>query len=270
VLDGPDGNGVVIQGEIMTKLTANHPNGSPCWIDIGVPDLRQAIDFYTALFGWEINEGSPEVGGYSMCLLDGSPVAAIAPSQDPGTDTYWWNVYFAADDLNATMKLINDNGGTTVVAPMDIMGQGRMAVVKDPSGAQFGLWQGQAHLGTEIVGEPDSLCWSELSTPDSAAARAFYAAILQRPVEDMGLPGFDYATVMVGTDSVAGIWGVPGEPAHWSVYFAVDDADAAVARATAAGGSVVREAEDSPYGRFAIIADPFGAPLAVMKLPQPS
>jgi predicted enzyme related to lactoylglutathione lyase len=253
----------------MTKLTTNHPNGSLCWTDIGVPDLRRAIDFYTALFGWEINEGPAEYGGYSMCLVDGSPVAAISPSQDTDTE-YWWNAYFAADDLNATVKLVDDNGGTTVMAPMDVMGQGRMAIVKDPSGARFGLWQGQAHTGAQIVGEPDSLCWSELTTPDSATSRAFYSAVLERPVEDMGVPGFDYATVMVGEDSVAGLWGVPGEPAHWTVYFAVDDADAAVARATAAGGTVVREATDSPYGRFAIVADPFGAALAVMKLPEAS
>jgi predicted enzyme related to lactoylglutathione lyase len=253
----------------MTKLTTNHPNGSPCWIDLGVPDLRAGIDFYTALFGWEINEGPPEAGGYSMCLVDGAPVAAIAPNQDTGAECRW-TVYFAADDLGTTVKLVLDNGGSTVLEPLDVMGQGRMALAADPSGARFGLWQGQAHTGAQLFGEPDSLCWSELSTPDSATSRAFYSAVLQRPVEDMGVPGFDYATVMVGTDSVAGVWGVPGEPAHWTVYFAVDDADGAVARATAAGGTVVREAEDSPYGRFAIVADPFGAALAVMRLPEES
>jgi predicted enzyme related to lactoylglutathione lyase len=252
----------------MTKLTTNHPNGSPCWVDIGVPDLRRATDFYTALFGWEINEGPPETGGYSMCLLDGAPVAALSPSQDPDAEAFSWTVYFAADDATATAKLIGDNGGTVVAGPMDIMGQGRVALAEDPSGARFGLWQGQAHTGAQTFGEPDSMCWTELSAPDSESARAFYSAALERPVEDMGVPGFDYATVKVGDDDVAGVWGVPGEPAHWTIYFAVDDADAAVARATAAGGSVVREAQDSPYGRFAIVADPFGAALAVMKLPE--
>lgn len=252
----------------MAKVTGNHPNGSPCWVDIGVPDLRRAIDFYTALFGWEINEGPAEYGGYSMCLVDGSPVAAISPSMDEDATSYWWNIYFAADDLDATVKLVTEAGGTMVMDIMDVMGQGRMAMATDPSGAQFGLWQGQAHTGAQIVGEPDSLCWSELSTPDSEGARAFYATILERPVEDMGVPGFDYATVKVGDDDVAGVWGVPGETAHWMTYFAVDDADAAVARATAAGGTVVREASDSPYGRFAIVADPFGAAFAVMKLPE--
>jgi predicted enzyme related to lactoylglutathione lyase len=252
----------------MTKLTANHPNGSPCWVDIGVPDLRRAIDFYTALFGWEVNEGPAEYGGYSMCLVDGAPVAAIAPVMHENATSYWWNVYFATDDLDATVKLIGENGGQIVMEPMDVMGQGRMAMAKDPSGAQFGLWQGQAHTGAQIIREPDSMCWSELSTPDSAGSRAFYAAILERPVEDMGMPGFDYATVKVGEESVAGIWGVPGEDARWTPYFAVDGTDAAVARVTAAGGTIVREAQDSPYGRFAILADPYGAVFAVMELPE--
>jgi uncharacterized protein len=252
----------------MTKLTTNHPNGRPCWVDLGVPDLRRAIEFYTALFGWEIQEGPPEAGGYSMCLVDGAPVAAVSPAMEQDATTYWWNVYFAADDLEATAKLVTDNGGELTMPPMDVMGQGWMAMVEDPSGAPFGLWQGQAHTGAQIVGEPGTLCWSELSTPDSARSRAFYSAILERPVEDMGVPGFDYATVKVGEEDVAGIWGVPGEESRWTAYFAVDDADAAVARATAAGGTVVREPEDSPYGRFAIVADPFGASFAVLKLPE--
>ena len=92
----------------MTKLTTNHPNGSPCWVDIGVPDLRRAIDFYTALFGWEIDEGPAEAGGYSMCLIDGSPVAAISPPMDEDATSSWWTVYFAADDLAATVKLVTE------------------------------------------------------------------------------------------------------------------------------------------------------------------
>lgn len=249
----------------MTKLTANHPNGSPCWVDIGVPDLKRAIGFYTALFGWDIQEGPEEYGGYSMCLVDGAPVAAVAPAMDESSTSFWWTVYFAADDLDATAKLVTDNGGTLAMPPMDVMDSGRMALAQDPSGAQFGLWQGKAHTGVQIVGEPDTMCWSELTTPDSAASRTFYTAILERPVEDMGVPDFDYATVQVDGESLAGIWGVSGEDAHWTVYFAVDDADAAAARATAAGGTVVREPSDSPYGRFAVIADPFGATFAVMK-----
>jgi len=247
----------------MTRLTTNHPNGRPCWVDVGVPDLRRAIDFYAALFGWEINEGPEENGGYALCLVDGSPVAGIYPEKDATSSA--WVLAFAADDVDAGARLVTEAGGTIVVDVTEVPGQGRLVLAEDPSGARFSLWQGKGHTGTQIVGEPGSMCWSELSTPDSAGARVFYSSVLDRPVEDMSVPGFDYATVKVGDDDVAGLWGVPGEPARWTAYFAVDDADAAVARTTAAGGTVVREASDSPYGRFAMVADPFGAVFAVMK-----
>jgi uncharacterized protein len=249
----------------MTKMTENHPYGSPCWVDIGVPDLQRAIDFYGAVFGWEINEGPAEAGHYSMCLAGGLRVAAIGDAQG---ESYWWNVYFASDDVDAAAKRIVDAGGTMVMPPMDAMGQGWMAMAKDPSGAQFGLWRGLAHIGAERVREPGALCWAELSTPDSATARAFYATALDRPVRDMEVPGFDYATVKADDADVAGIWGTAVERAHWTAYFAVDDTDAAVGRAEAAGGSVVRPPEDSPYGRFARLADPFGADFAVLRLPD--
>ncbi|MGH3380544.1 MAG: VOC family protein [Actinoallomurus sp.] len=249
----------------MTRLTANHPNGRPCWVDIGVPDLRRAIGFYTALFGWEINEGPEESGRYSLCQADGATVAGIYPEMEKGAASTAWTLYFAADDAGATAERVTKAGGTIVVAVTEVPGQGRTALAEDPSGARFGLWQGQGHTGTQILGETGSMCWSELSTPDSAGARVFYSSVLGRPVEDLGVPGFDYATVKVDGNDVAGLWGVPGEPTRWSAYFAVDDADAAVARTTAAGGTVVREASDSPYGRFAMVADPFGAVFAVMR-----
>lgn len=252
----------------MTEFTTNHPAGSPSWIDIGVPDHRRAMEFYGPLFGWTFEEGPAEAGYYTMCRAGGKNVAAIARNQ--GETECWWNLYFASDDTDATMRRIVDAGGSQVMEPMDIFDQGRMALARDPSGAQFGLWQGNAHTGTQLKNVPGAMTWAELTTPDSGTARTFYAAVLERPVEDMGEPGFDYATVKLtpgGQDMVAGIYGVPGETARWTVCFAVDDADATIARAVATGGKVVHEATDSPYGRYGVITDPYGAELAVMRLP---
>lgn len=249
----------------MTTITGNRPHGAPCWFDIGVPDIRQAIDFYSAVFGWQITEGAAETGHYSMCLAGGRRVAALALGQ--GSD-HWWNVYFASDDVDVTAKQITDGGGTIVIPPTDVMDQGRMVTAKDPSGAQFGLWHGLAHHGIEVVNEPGAMCWAELSTADSATARAFYATVLDRPVRDSEVPDMDYATVKVDGTDVAGIWGTQVERAHWTVYFAVDDTDAAVSRVTAGGGRVVGAAKDSPYGRFAVVSDPFGAEFAVLRPPQ--
>ncbi|HEU5159181.1 MAG TPA: VOC family protein [Streptosporangiaceae bacterium] len=253
----------------MTEITGNAANGTPTWVDLGIPDLGRAEEFYGAVFGWEFEEGPPETGRYTMCLLRGHPVAAIMPNPDPGADTSWWNTYFATDDCDGAAKRIADAGGSVVMEPMDVMDSGRMVMALDPHGAQFGLWHGNAHSGTRFRDEPGSLTWTELETPDSKAATEFYGAVLQRPIESMGIPDFDYSTVNVDGNPVAGIWGQPERSsARWMTYFAVADADATVGVATEAGGTVERPAQDSPYGRFAVLKDPFGASFAVMVLPE--
>src|SRR5918998_142132 len=120
----------------MSEVTANQPDGTPTWIDLGVPDLERATAFYGAVFGWAFDAGPPEAGGYTQCLLRGRRVAALAAG-DPAATAFWWNVYLATGDCDATVARVTDAGGSVVLAPMDVMDQGRMAIVKDPVGAQF-------------------------------------------------------------------------------------------------------------------------------------
>src|SRR5882757_9971482 len=102
----------------MSEITSPQPTGTPTWIDLGVPDIQRAREFYHDLFGWEYEEGPPETGGYTNCLLRGLPVAAIAPNPDPAATAYWWNMYFAADDCDAIAQRITGAGGTLVMPPM--------------------------------------------------------------------------------------------------------------------------------------------------------
>lgn len=247
----------------MTKLTGNRPNGVPCWGDLRVPDIGRAKDFYGTLFGWQWEEGRPETAAaaYATCLLEGKPVAAFIqiPVEAPA-----WNVYFAADDVDATAKRVADHGGKILDGPGDLMGQGRFAAVEDASGARFTLWHGVARTGVEVLDEPGSFAWFEYRTPDTGEASRFYNAVFERPVESIGVPDFDYLTVQDGEASVAGVWGVSDATPGWTVYFAVSDTDAAVATATKSGGSLVSEPHDSFYGRVAWIKDPFGADLALI------
>jgi predicted enzyme related to lactoylglutathione lyase len=253
----------------MTEITSNAANGTPAWVDIGIPDLERAEEFYGALFGWEFDEGPPETGRYTMCLLRGQQVAAIMENPDPNATAFWWNAYFATDDVDGALKRITDAGGRVVMEAMDIMDQGRMAMATDPLGGQFGLWQGRAMIGARIVGEPGSMAWTEQETPDTKASSSFYAAVFERPVEPMGVPDFDYSTIQVDGQPVAGIWGMPErDTARWVTYFAVDDTDAAVRVAAEKGGTVERAAQDSPYGRFALLKDPFGATFSVLTMAE--
>src|SRR6266508_2608216 len=149
----------------MSYVTENQPDGTPTWIDLGVPDLERAMGFYGSLFGWEFEVGPAPTGHYTTCLLHGRRVAAIAQDPDPDATGHWWNMYLATGDCDGTARRITDAGGTLVQAPTDVMDQGRMALAVDPVGARFGLWQGRAHIGAQVVNEPGSLVRNDLVTP---------------------------------------------------------------------------------------------------------
>ncbi len=250
----------------MSYVTSNQPDGTPTWIDLGISDLAVARDFYAALFGWTYHRSSAATGYYTNCLLQGRPVAGLMPSSDTDAAGFWWNVYFATADCDATAARIVDAGGTMVRAPMSVGRKGRMALARDPGGAQFGLWQGGSHIGCQVVNEPNSLVRNDLVTPDPEPARTFYPAVFDYALErNEDLPGLDF-TFLRRPDGheVAGIFGSPdAAAARWATTFEVADTDAVVERATAAGGSAAAPV-DIPYGRIATITDPFGVEFSVI------
>jgi predicted enzyme related to lactoylglutathione lyase len=253
----------------MSYVTETQPDGTPTWIDLGIPDLDRAMEFYGALFGWEFDVGSPEMGRYTTCLLHGRPVAAIAPNPDPDATDFWWNVYFATQDCDGTAKRVAEAGGTVLVAPMDITDQGRSAMVKDPVGAQFGLWQGRAHVGAQVVNEPSSLVRNDLVTPTPEPARAFYASVFDFTLDrNQDLPELDF-TFLRRPDGheIGGIVGQPDATASaWTTIFEVVDTDAVVERAVAGGGTASTPV-DFFYGRMSTVTDPFGAEFIVIARP---
>ncbi|QXJ19968.1 VOC family protein [Actinomadura graeca] len=249
----------------MTHVTSNAPTGTPTWLDLGIPDLDRAKTFYGTLFGWQFQDVGPEGGHYNMCTLRGEPVAAMMQNPDEQATKFWWNVYFATDDIGEVVDRAAKAGGEVVQPAMDVMSQGRMAIVKDPQGGQFGLWQGQDHVGAAYVNEPGTLVWNDLVTADADTARAFYTAVFDYGLEPV--PGMDY-TALRRPDGhyIGGIHGEPGAAeTSWISYFDVADADEAVRRVRAGGGTVDEEPQDTPYGRIAAVRDPFGAPFRVMK-----
>jgi predicted enzyme related to lactoylglutathione lyase len=258
---------------MMPVVIANAAPGTPNWVDLGIPDAARGQEFYTALFGWTYDNKGEEFGGYTIALKDGKPVAAVMAQMDPDQTESWWGVYFATDDARGSDKRIIDAGATHVAPPMEVGSLGVMALYTDPSGAQFGIWEGHDHIGAELVNEPGAICWNELVTNDTAAAAEFYGAALERPVEPMGQPGLDYITINVDGRPVAGIYGVPaaelaGSKPRWVTYFGVEDADEAARIATAQGGTVVREPTDSPFGRLVVLQDPFGTEFAAIAMTE--
>jgi predicted enzyme related to lactoylglutathione lyase len=252
------------------------PSGTPCWADLSVPDLTAAKEFYGAVLGWSFFDSGEEFGHYQICQVDGRAAAAISPMQSEDQPTVW-TVYLASDDADGTAKLIGDNGGTVLVEPFDIPGNGRMGVAQDPQGAAFGVWQAAEMHGMEVYREPGSLIWTDVRTSDPDAGRAFYASVFgyrYEPIE--GAPP-DYTTIRFdgardgeSVGGIGGMMGAPeGTPPHWLAYFLVADADAAAAAASAAGGTLLSEPFDTPYGRMVPITDPAGAPFVAVGMMQP-
>lgn len=246
-----------------------YANGVPSWIDLGTPDIGRASDFYSGLFGWQIDEGPPEAGGYRLCMLRGKPVAGLGPHMNPGPP--FWATYVSVADADATAATVAANGGTVLVPPMDVMDVGRMAVFMDPNGAAFSVWQPRAHIGAVIVNEPGTLCWNELMTTDVEGSKAFYAAVFGWSGVTHGEGVGAYTELSVDGRAIAGMMERPLEmpaemPPFWGVYFAVADTDAAVARTVELGGQVIIEPREIEPGRFAVVMDPTGAAFNVLAL----
>ncbi len=256
-------------------IRESYAHGVPCWIDLATPDTDAAKAFYAAVFGWTyIDNPTPDGGAYVMAQKDGNEVAGMMKIGDgagEGAMPPVWSTYISVDDIDATFSKVAPAGGQVMMPPMDVMDHGRMSFVFDPTGAAIGFWQAGAHHGARLINEPGSLCWNELQTPDVPRAAKFYADVLGWGTQSMDMgEGMDYTILTVGEDGIAGAMNPPmeGIPPHWSVIFAVDDADGAVARTTAAKGSILAEPFDIPVGRAAALADPFGAIFQVIKLAE--
>ncbi|MFD9410876.1 VOC family protein [Streptomyces sp. NPDC059989] len=254
--------------------------GTPCWIDLMVPDQQAALDFYCDLFGWQGEIGPAETGGYSVCHLKGKPVAGIMKASNPDGSVpdpmppTVWNTYLSTDNLDGALKAVTDAGGSVMMGPMDVMDLGRMAFITDPTNAVFGLWQPGTFEGAGIVNEHGALVWNELNTPDVPAAAAFYSAILPVSTARSTMPGADvYTEFKVGGRAVAGMMDLAqlpaGVPPHWMPYFSVDSVDEIQAAAERAGGSVMAPAFDMVAGRMAVLADPQGGTFSVITASTP-
>lgn len=250
----------------------SYAQGTPSWVDLATSDVAAARSFYGQLFGWEYEENptGPDGGVYVMATKGGANAAGImdlSPEMAAGGVPPMWSTYLAVDDLDATASKVEGAGGQVMMPPMDVMEAGRMALVVEPSGAVVGLWQAADHIGAEVVNEHGALIWNELLSPDVPAAAAFYDAVLGMGTETVDMPMGPYTIFTADGEQVAGAMAPPmeGVPAHWAVYFAVDDCDAAVAKVQELGGACFAEPMDIPPGRMAGLSDPQGAMFFVLQ-----
>lgn len=251
---------------------AVQPEGTPCWADAMFTDVEGAKTFYGGVLGWTFGEASSEYGDYTQAYADGKAVAAVVPPM-PGQDgPAAWCLYLASDDVGYTARKIRENGGEVLMEPMQVGDFGSMVLARDPGGVVFGVWQGGTHEGFEARGERGSYCWAEVFTREPEKSDAFFPAVFPYRTKEMESPDhMDFRVFQLGEDPVLGRMRMTDEfppefPPYINVYFAVDDCDAAVGRATARGGVLRWGPMDTPFGRFASLSDPQGAVFSVIDM----
>jgi predicted enzyme related to lactoylglutathione lyase len=247
-----------------TEYTA----GTFSWADLATPDPAAAKVFYNGLFGWEAEDMPVGEGGvYSIVRRDGRQVAAITAQQQGQIDAGvppLWNSYVTVASADAAADLAKELGASVHVGPFDIPQAGRMAVIADPQGAFFMVWEAHGHAGAELVNAPGALCWNELASPDPGASGEFYAALFGWSVAPMEGAPMPYFVITNGERGNGGITAAqPGVPPHWLVYFATEEIDAGVAKAGELGGKLLSGPHDIGIAKFAVIADPQGATFAL-------
>jgi predicted enzyme related to lactoylglutathione lyase len=256
-------------------------------VDTTQPDPEAVLPFYAGIFGWELEDVMPPEapGKYFIGRIRGLDAAAVGSIPEGGPPMALWNTYFWVDSADDAAAAVRSAGGSVLSEPFDVMTAGRMAVVADPEGAAFMVWEAKDNKGAGVVNEHGALNFNGLATRDPEAARAFYGAVFGWGVLDLPagqmwtLPGYGdhleerspgLRAQMAGMgapdgfiDVVAALTPLPSDdsstPAHWTVTFGVDDVEATAAAAVELGGKVVSGPVDAPWVRRATIADPAGA-----------
>jgi uncharacterized protein len=254
----------------MTTRNEPWPEGTPAWVDAMLPDRRQARRFYSGVLGWDFAEESPaEMGYYTQALVDGRTVAGFGEGSGEGMPPPAWTTYIAVDDVDRVVQRATEAGATVFMPAMDVADFGRLAVLADPTGAVFGLWQSGTHTGAQLCNEPGSVTWNEVMTRDWEKAKDFYSTVFGYTYGDMSGDGHQYATLNLNGQTVGGIGGIGGDmpaeiPPHWMTYFKVTDVDAAVEKVRELGGQVQQEPFDTPFGRMTVVTGPAGEMFSMM------
>lgn len=247
--------------------------GEFTWIDLAAKDLEAQSEFYEALFGWTHRDLPTTQGPIYRTFVLGESVVAGAAAMSPDFESRGmpttWNLYIATPDLNEVVSRALDLGGNIFMPAMDVMDQGRMVGITDPTGGMVFFWQPQKHEGADLFFLPGSLIWTDLNTRDPQGAAQFFSALLGWEVRPGGGGEMPYWIVSVNDQPQGGIMPMPEElptevPAHWLVYFGVEDAEAAAEKARSLGATVEAGPMEAGGMSFAVLSDPLGAVFAIM------
>ena len=285
----------------------SYPAGVPCWVDTQQPDVAAAMHFYGGVFGWEFEDIAPAggTGGYVIATLNGREAAAVtgprtgapgsvaAGSVAAGSDAATWNTYVSVDEADSAVRHLLSAGATLKSAPADVGSGGVQAVLADPEGVEFRIWQARERPGAQAVNGPGGWNFSDLHTTDTEGAIAFYTKAFGWQFDhlDFGImirrPGYgDHLEATVDPnirvrqsgdlvpsgfeDAVAWVApAAPGERPQWHVTFTVADRDRTAEDAERLGAIILGH-DDTQWTRTVLIQDPGGAVFTASQYTPPA
>jgi len=184
--------------------------GEFCWADVGTKDVAGAKKFYRSIFGWDVKDLPMGPGQkYSMLRVRRKEVCALYPmdpEQKKAKMPSFWLPYISVVNVDRTVKKARAAGGKLCMGPMDVMGAGRMAILLDPTGACFAIWQARGNIGTKVRSVPGTICWHDLSTPDKNRAGKFYTKVFGWKIKTMDFSGNSYHMFKLGGEGLGGMW----------------------------------------------------------------
>ena len=246
--------------------------GEFCWVELATSNQAAAKSFYGALFGWTARDVPMGPGRvYSLLELQDRVAAgafAISSQESAAGVPPHWHLYVAVASADEAAKKAGELGGKVVESPFDVSDRGRAALLQDPTGAFFSVWEGKNRPGIGVTGEPGAFCWADLSTPDQARAKTFYEALFGWKLGKGH--GSDYLHIVNGEKYIGGVpparQNSAGAPPHWLIYFAVADVDKTFQTAQDNNARILlRPTDFEGVGRMAILVDPQGAVFALFR-----
>jgi uncharacterized protein len=260
----------------MGKRSSYEP-GTFSYAELATTDVADAKRFHGGLFGWDFDDVPvPDSEPYTVARIEGDSVAGLALMQEQqrsaGVPPFWFS-YITVASADEAAGRVGELGGSVHAEPFDVMDQGRMAVIADPTGAMFGIWEPRSGIGAELVNEPGSLTWNELATNDVGAASPFYSALFGWEIEEIDTGGGPrYWTIGHGGGASGRNGGMrelgpaeQGVPPNWVPYFATTSVDDTLAKAEQLRGSTLMSGTEVPTGKFAAARDPQGAAFAIFE-----
>ena len=255
--------------EAGTQTQMEHAPGSFCWIELATTDGPGAKKFYSELFGWTTHDSTigPDMV-YTIIRLDGKDVGALYQKGETMKDvpTHWASYIsvVSADEVAAKAKSL---GGTVLKEPFDVFDAGRMAVITDPTGATFCIWQAIKHSGVGVKGQPNSLSWNELLTNDTARAIDFYTKLFGWKIDANNPMGYRQINTGSSEGIQGGIWPAPPQaPTFVQLFVTVDNVQAAAKNAEALGAKLLIPPTMLPEGNeMAVMLDPQGMSFGIWR-----